>query len=99
MNRDPQVTLDLFNQLWHRGFRDNAFERLHHFIQRGRAARITSHRRYCERIRDRSGFFATDSNPRVQQRLRWVLDAYQQGNSTPQDFPALAAHAVTVIPF
>jgi hypothetical protein len=71
--RDPKDTLLLLDRLESLGFDDDAFAALHHFRNAGRADKIASHRRYCEKT-DRFG--ADGENERVQRRLRLVLSAY-----------------------
>ena len=98
MYRDPQVTLNLLNRLCPIGFGDDAFAQLHHFGRRYANVRISRHRRHCTSVLARTGRFRGDTNPRVQERLEWVLNEYQTGRYTPKDFPRLAAAAMAAIP-
>jgi hypothetical protein len=73
--QDPQVALNLLNQLQSLGFDDKDFARLHHNQNQKhpRWETIKSFRDYCER----TGKFRTDqNNERVTRRLARILQKY-----------------------
>ena len=80
---DPQNTLKLLTALIQAAgsedAADDVFCLLHHT-----QGRLDPHRRYCERVR---AFHDGGNNARVQQRLEWVLDIY---NNEAHDEPNAA---------
>lgn len=95
---EPTNTLLLLDRLESLGFDDAAFAALHHFRNAGRNARISGHRRYCEKTRR---FEHDGENCRVQRRLKLVLAAYVLGgfeSGQSAVFRALADAAFAEIP-